>query len=117
MKNILLLSRHDGYAQALAARLRNAQCSVESATDMKWLLWALRHSEEQVDVVILDVDALGPDLQWLDAINKILRGQPNLTPVICVSRSYRGPYLQLQIERKGARLAYVRPVCTRDGNR
>jgi DNA-binding response OmpR family regulator len=64
---------------------------------------------DDVDLIILD--ASGNDPLVHDQLGEVrrYRAQHGHRPtVLCVSRVYRGPQVELELERKGARVVYVR---------
>jgi hypothetical protein len=69
-------------------------------------LWKL---SDDVDLIVLDVS--GKDRVVRNQLGEIgrYRAQHGHRPtVLCVSRIYRGPQFELELEREGARVVYVR---------
>ena len=64
---------------------------------------------DEVDLIVLD--ASGNDRIVHDRLGEIRRYRVrhgHRPTVLCVSRVYRGPQFELELERKGARVVYVR---------
>lgn len=108
MAQILFFDPHEEDAMELARRLKAKHHTVTSCTKAKELIQHLKCHAASFDVVILDVSAQTLDLQILNGVNCMVLKAGQAPAVVCVSRVYKGPQMQLQIERKGARLVYVR---------
>ena len=64
---------------------------------------------EGFDLVLLDVSSDSAALREHLAALRNHRAKHGPRPMLlCVSRGYRGAYFELNLERKGARVAYVR---------
>ena len=107
----ILISGIDHHAEQLAERLRRHHHTITQCSNVRGVLQQLRRVDEHFDLIVMDVEELGPELQLLDQINVVRLKHAQYPAVVCVSRSYKGPQIQLKAERKGARLVYVRQTC------
>jgi DNA-binding response OmpR family regulator len=107
------------------ARVVLANFDAETAAQLIQLLQRNRHSATQLPTAAFDLDGstigqVSCDLIILDVscddcatravLTEILRrrAESGLRPMLlCVTRAYRGPRYECDLERKGARLAYV----------
>ena len=116
MARILLLDSNEQRAQALAAFLMSARHSVTVCAAKLRGLHELESAEVPFDIVILDLTENGnEDWHALDLIRRA-EGLAMAAPMIlCISSAYRGAQFRLRVERRGARLAYVRNLCACGG--
>ena len=106
---ILLLSPDESSAEVLAAFLEQRHYHVTVHRE--------RHSAgdghaphlDDFDVIVVDMTANRPE-DW-DRLDRACVGAERTASkpgILCLSRVYRGPQFELDIERRGGRLAYVR---------
>lgn len=107
------------------ARVVLANFDAEIAAQLIRLLQRNRHSATQLPAATFDLDGstigqVSCDLIILDVscddratralLTEALRRRAECGPrpmLLCVTRAYRGPRYEFDLERKGARLAYV----------
>ena len=69
----------------------------------------LKNRNEEFDVLILDLSANRPDdWQTLDQICRLTATKMPPQMILCFSTVFRGARMKLEVERRGARLVYVR---------
>jgi hypothetical protein len=109
MAKILLANFDEEAGVRFTAFLRNEHHEVGSALENESFSHMLQRCGLKADLLILDVsrrERYACDL--LDQVSSH-RIQCGLRPmVLCVSRAYRGAQFELDLERKGARVVYVR---------
>lgn len=109
MGKILLANFEEEAGARLAAFLRNERHDVSTAVDNEPLLPFTGTSDSVPDLVILDVSQNDRRVRnLLDQIcsHRIKHGPRPM--LLCISRAYRGAQFELDLERKGARVVYVR---------
>lgn len=106
----LLLVRFDNASEGrLTELLRQRGYRVSAYSREESLLECLSRFGREIDLVILDVSGNDPEVRNYLAEIVRYRAQHGHRPmVLCVSRVYRGPQFELELERKGARVVYVR---------
>ncbi len=109
MAKVLLLDSDEGHAKELARWLEQHKHSVAVYSPNRDGLNKLRADDVDFDIVILymSVDRRA-DWEILDQIRRIGEGRGPGPMILCASRTYRGPQIELEIEKKGARLVYER---------
>jgi hypothetical protein len=108
MAKIVLINFTEPLLTRLIAVLRIERHEVLGALPGQSYARWVRRQPEGADLAILDVSCrdkfFGPALDEL----VVYRAQHGPRPMIlCISRVYRGPQFELDIENKGARLIYV----------
>src|SRR5690349_2171924 len=106
---ILLVNFDEASEGRLTEILRQRGHRVSTYTSEEPLAEHLSKPRGDVDLIVLD--ASGNDRVVHDQLDEIrqYRAQHGHRPtVLCVSRVYRGPQVELELERKGARVVYVR---------
>jgi DNA-binding response OmpR family regulator len=107
MPRILLVNFDEEQARRMAAFLRTERQQVCVAPATENVSQTVRRICG-IDLVILD--ASHREKYARDLLNGIASYRARNGPrpmVLCISRVYRGPRFQLDVERKGARLIYV----------
>ena len=106
---ILLLNFDEASEGRLTEIFRQKGYRVSTYAREEPLAEHLSKRSDDVDLIVLD--ASGNDRAIHDQLGEIrrYRVQHGHRPmVLCVSRIYRGPQVELELERKGARVVYVR---------
>ncbi len=106
---ILLVQFDEAWEARLAETLRQRGHSVTTHCREECVSEHLSELGHEIELVILDVSK-GDDETWsIVAEIRQYRTQYGPKPMLlCVSRVYRGPRFELELERKGARVVYVR---------
>jgi DNA-binding response OmpR family regulator len=108
MIETLLVNFDPKLAERLASLLASQGHRISICTGFKALRQLLRKSPG-FDLAIVDVSFDTPTAGVQLAELQAYRVQHGPRPMLlCVSRVYRGPQFELELERKGARVAYVR---------
>jgi hypothetical protein len=108
MAQILLMNFDEEPTLRLAAFLRAETHEVLIALPTQSYFGWVRGHGEDADLVIIDVSHREKFFWPLLEDISIYRSEQGENPVVlCISRIYRGPRFELDIERKGARLLYV----------
>jgi DNA-binding response OmpR family regulator len=108
MAKILLANFDEQAGISLAAFLRNEHHDVYVALEDQAFSQLLGRYGTATDLVILDVSSRKKHSYDLLAQIASRRVQHGPRPMIlCISRVYRGPQFELDLERKGARVVYV----------
>jgi len=109
MARILLLSPDEPSARDLALFLEKKSHRVSVHCERRAFIDSPKQDLSSVDIVILDMSANRPD-DWnaLDCVCKWAGTIDSKLMTLCLSRVYRGPKFELDVERRGARLVYVR---------
>lgn len=108
MSEVLLLNFDPILAPRLADSLARLGHRVTVHTGHEALSMKLRR-ESSFDLAILDVSESSTSVRRNLIELQTYRAGHGVRPmVLCVSRVYRGPRFELELERKGARVAYVR---------
>ncbi len=108
MSQILFIDTKQRMTEFLQELERNHH-SVVCCTSYDFALHTLRSARTVYDIVIINISSNSPeDWRALERVYQILRTDAVAPMVLCVADAYRGPQLELAVERKGARLAYVR---------
>ena len=108
MAKILLVNFDDRSGPRLAAFLRAERAEVGVASEREPFARMLKRKGAPIDLIILD--ASRQEKHLCKVLNEIAAYQVRNGPrpmVLCISRVYRGPRFELDLERKGARLLYV----------
>jgi hypothetical protein len=106
---ILLVNFGEASEGRLTEILRQKGYRVSTYACEEPLAEHLSKLSDDIDLIVLD--ASGNDRVVHDQLGEIrlYRAQHGHRPtVLCVSRIYRGPQIELELERKGARVVYVR---------
>ena len=105
MAKILLLGSEPADTKRLLPRLRLHGYSVTECAASLDALSSFAKSTTDFDVVLVDVTRDRPE-NWelLDALCALRIGVSAPPAIICTSRTYRGPRVRLEVERRGARL-------------
>jgi hypothetical protein len=107
MAQILLVKFGESEERRLAEFFGTQGHRVSSLDDTKSLSCLLDNVGKDLDLAILHVSANCDAEEDLETLRRH-RDTNGLRPmVLCVSRVYRGPRFELEIERKGGRLVYV----------
>ena len=109
MGRVLLVKFDETFEGQVTEILRRKGLLVSTYRRGERLAERLAKMDQEVDLVILDVSHEDQDTQ--DRFAEILRYRAQHGPkpmLLCVSRVYRGPRFELEFERKGARVVYVR---------
>jgi hypothetical protein len=108
MANILLVNFDEERALRLAAFLRTERYEVRINLEAEKFPQMLKRHVCEIDLVILDASHREKYVRYLLTEIASYRARNGPRPmVLCISRVYRGPRFQLDLERKGARLVYV----------
>lgn len=108
MATILLMNFYEENGRRLAAFLRAEHHEVRMFVSNQQLPKWLQHQGDTIDLIIIDASQNERAGSSLLAGIVLYRAQYGPSPtVLCVSRVYRGPQFQLDLEKKGARLVYV----------
>ena len=109
VKRILLIDGDEAHASPLALALQARRHKVDVFRSTEDAVASLRQEEPDVDVIVVSFDARRFE-DW-EALNKLTQIDLKSSPVrriVCVSRSYQGATVRLDVERLGARLVYER---------
>jgi DNA-binding response OmpR family regulator len=108
MAKIVLMNFDEEQGLRLAAFLRMERHEVVCALPKQTYLGWLHGQDDDADLVILDASYREKAFRQIleDIAARRARNGPR-PMILCISRQYRGPQFQLDIERKGARLVYV----------
>ena len=109
MAQILLANFDEEEGVRLTAVLRNEHHEVRLALENESFLQMLRRCGLTTDLLILDVsrrERYARDLLTQVTSHRIQHGPRPM--LLCISRAYRGAQYELDLERKGARVVYVR---------
>ncbi len=106
----ILLGGFDGpTATQLASLLRSGSHRIQICGELQLCVDVVRDHRTAVDLVIVDATSspalIGECLRVLRCQNA---GKGPKIRLLCVSRAYHGPRFEIDIEREGARLVYVR---------
>lgn len=105
MPKILLVGTESAGARNLRPRLELQGYSVTECADTVNSLSQLANRVADFDVVLVDISRdRREDWEILDALCALRIGLPMQPSIICASRTYRGPRMRLQAEKRGARL-------------
>ncbi|SRR5260370_6041649 len=108
MARILLINFDDQLSARLAAFLRTQRHDVCVAIEDRNFSQIFKQYVLRADLLIVDVshrEKYVRDLLRKIALHRARKGPRPM--VLCISRVYRGPRFELDLERKGARLLYV----------
>jgi|HubBroStandDraft_1064217.scaffolds.fasta_scaffold1238499_2 DNA-binding response OmpR family regulator len=109
MAKILLANFDEEAGVRLTAFFRNERYEVRPAFEDESLSQMLRRCGPATDLLILDVSRREKYARDLLAQITAYRLQHGPRPMLlCVLRAYRGAQFELDLERKGARVVYVR---------
>jgi|GEM_PF-1827214 DNA-binding response OmpR family regulator len=109
MTRILLLDSNQTHARDLALALKRHRCSVTICASRRDAIIELKRNSAGFDVVILDLSANRPeDWATFDQIQKLTWMSVPTPMIVCFSTIYRGPKMNLEVERRGARFVYER---------
>jgi CheY-like chemotaxis protein len=105
MAKVLLFGLEGTDARKLAPRLALQGYSITECADRLDVLSRFEKRPVDCDVVLLDISYNRPkDWELLDVLCR-LRAVDSLRPtIVCISRTYRGPQMRMEVERRGARL-------------
>jgi DNA-binding response OmpR family regulator len=108
MGQILLMNFDEEMGSKLAVALRNQRHSVVMLPKDVSFAKALTLGKGSPDLVILDFSRIERNGRTLLSEIVFYRARYGPWPMLlCVSRVYRGPQFELDLERKGARVVYV----------
>ena len=108
MGRILLMNFDEQRGAELADALRRLHHSVLISASRLSYRGALQRSNSNVDLVIINFSQNEPyALALMEEIVEQRTFSGVHVMILCVMRVYRGPQLQLKLERKGARVEYV----------
>ena len=108
MATILLVGSERADQDNLASTLQNRGHDVILADDHRRSLTNWNAHMSSVEIVVFDVTNLNYDSKRrLRSICQLSRPDGSPVLVLCISRSYRGPRFELDIERLGARFVYA----------
>jgi hypothetical protein len=105
---LLLLGPNSRHAATIAAVLERHRHTPQIAAYVEDGLRQLARGDSRYDVVIVDMSRNAPS-EWniLDQVLKTVAADSPKPMVLCLSDIYRGPAMQLEVERKGARLLWI----------
>ena len=109
MTDILLFDSDQVFGEELAQHLGKRKHTVMSYARRREALDALKKSIDDLKLVIVDMTRnTQEDWEMLDWISRLrLRCTPG-PMILCLLKVYRGPRIELEIERRGGRVVYVR---------
>jgi len=109
MARILLLSPDESSAKVLAVFLEQRRHRVTVRRGGQYARDDPTGDLYNFDVLIVDMTANRPeDWERLDRVRFGAERTASKPRILCMSRVYRGPKFELDIEGRGARLVYVR---------
>lgn len=107
MARILLLGPDESSAKVLALFLERRRHQVTVHRELQSAGDSPTRDLDNFDVLVVDMTANRPE-DW-NTLDRLRVETAAWNPgILCLSRVYRGPRFQLDIERRGARLVYVR---------
>jgi CheY-like chemotaxis protein len=105
MAKILVVGSETEDTKRLLARLALHGYTITECADSVSGLSRFDKRVTDFDVVLFDISRDRPeDWEMLDTLSALRIGAPMQPSIICASRTYRGPRMRLEVERRGARL-------------
>lgn len=109
MADILLIRIQPDLFGALTELLEHKGHRVQICEGAQQITSRFNSREHSPDLAIIDVTVNDRESRMCLMQIKIIRARYGPRPaLLCISKVYRGPQFELELERKGARIAYVR---------
>lgn len=113
MQRVIVFDRDFSQAEALAQALGTRGFSATPCKSHQELLAELIGAQPGFVIVVLDLSNNLPE-GWttLDLVNRMCSKEMTKRMIVCFSRVYLGPEVRIAVEEKGAKLVYVRLLCS-----